>query len=52
MRVLITGAAGQIGSQIVSELKDMHELRLTDRVPVSRYPSIVADLRTVLRDAC
>jgi len=44
MRVMITGAAGRIGSQIVSELKPKHELRLIDRVPLSDSPSIVADL--------
>lgn len=44
MRVLITGAAGHIGSEIVSELKQAHELRLIDRVPVAGSESIVADL--------
>jgi len=44
MRILITGAAGRIARQIVSELKEAHELRLADRVAVLGYPSIVADL--------
>ncbi len=49
MRVLITGAAGQIGREIVSELKQMHELRLIDRIPVSDSVSIVADLAETRR---
>jgi nucleoside-diphosphate-sugar epimerase len=44
MRVLITGAAGHIGREIVSELKPMHELCLIDRIPVPDSASIVADL--------
>jgi NAD+ dependent glucose-6-phosphate dehydrogenase len=44
MRLLITGAAGHIGNEVVSELKRMHELRLIDRVPVSGHESMVADL--------
>jgi nucleoside-diphosphate-sugar epimerase len=44
MRVVITGAAGKIGGEIVSELAQAHEVRLIDRVPVSGHESIVADL--------
>jgi nucleoside-diphosphate-sugar epimerase len=44
MRVVITGAAGQIGRQIVEELSGKYELRLVDRVPVSGRGSVVADL--------
>ena len=44
MRVIITGAAGQIGSQIADELAGAHELCLIDRVPVPGQASIVADL--------
>jgi nucleoside-diphosphate-sugar epimerase len=44
MRVVITGAAGRIGIQMVEELSDAHELRLIDRVPVPGRKSIVADL--------
>ena len=34
MRVVITGAAGRIGIQMVEELSEAHELSLIDRVPV------------------
>jgi NAD+ dependent glucose-6-phosphate dehydrogenase len=44
MRVLITGAAGQIGSQVVDELAQSHELYLIDRRPVKGRASLVADL--------
>jgi NAD+ dependent glucose-6-phosphate dehydrogenase len=44
MRVVITGAAGHIGREMVSELAQTHELRLIDRVPVPGHESIVADL--------
>lgn len=44
MRVIITGAAGEIGSQIVEELAGAHEIHLIDRVPVPEQSSIVADL--------
>src|SRR5215467_76777 len=44
MRVVITGAAGQIGRQLIGELSDAHELRLIDRMPVPRRTSVVADL--------
>jgi uronate dehydrogenase len=44
MRALITGAAGHIGSEMVSEFAQTHEIRLIDRVPVSGHESIVADL--------
>lgn len=44
MRVVITGAAGRIGSEMVDELAQAHELRLIDRVPMAGHDSIVADL--------
>ena len=44
MRVVITGAAGRIGSQVVEELSGTHDLYLIDRLPVSGRQSITADL--------
>jgi nucleoside-diphosphate-sugar epimerase len=44
MRVVITGAAGSIGSQLVEELSPSHELRLIDVRPVKGRNSIVADI--------
>ena len=44
MRVIVTGTAGQIGSQIVEELAGAHVLCLIDRVPVPEQASIIADL--------
>jgi len=44
MRVVITGAAGRIGSEMVEELSGVHELCLVDRSPIPRRASIVADL--------
>jgi NAD+ dependent glucose-6-phosphate dehydrogenase len=44
MRVVITGAAGRIGAQIVEELSPRHELRLIDISPVEGRNSIIADL--------
>jgi len=44
MRVVITGAAGHIGREIVSELARTHELRLIDRVSISGHEPMVADL--------
>jgi uronate dehydrogenase len=44
MRVVITGAAGRIGVQMVEELSDAYELRLIDRVCLQRRKSVVADL--------
>jgi len=44
MRVIITGAAGQIGSQVVEELSPSHDLRLIDLRPVNGRESIVANL--------
>jgi len=44
MRVIITGAAGQIGNEIVEELAGTHELCLIDRFPVEGHPTIIADL--------
>lgn len=44
MRVVITGAAGKIGSELADELSDSYELCLIDCKPVSGRRSIVADL--------
>ena len=44
VRVVITGAAGQIGIQVAEELSESHELILIDRVSVPGKESIVADL--------
>jgi nucleoside-diphosphate-sugar epimerase len=44
MRVIITGAAGEIGGQIVEELSDSHDLCLIDGRPVSGRMSMIADL--------
>lgn len=44
MRILITGAAGRIGREIVEDLSRSHALCLIDRNPVPRYKSIIADL--------
>src|SRR5439155_17045837 len=46
MRVIITGAAGRIGSQLVAELSGSHELCLIDRRQMEVKNSIVADLST------
>lgn len=44
MRVIITGAAGRIGSQLVEELSASHELLFIDRRPVKGRKSLVVDL--------
>ena len=44
MRIVITGAAGQIGSQLVEELSCAHELCLIDRRSVTGRRSIIGDL--------
>ena len=44
MRVIITGAAGRIGGQMIEELSGSHELGLVDRLPVPGRRSIVTDL--------
>jgi nucleoside-diphosphate-sugar epimerase len=44
MRVVITGAAGRIGTQIVEELSPSHDLSLIDVRPVEGRNSIAADL--------
>lgn len=55
MRVLITGAAGAIGSALTKGLQDRHQLRGLDRVPMPLLADTVvgdvADLATVLRAA-
>jgi NAD+ dependent glucose-6-phosphate dehydrogenase len=49
MRVIITGAAGRIGSQLVEELSRSHELGLIDVRPVNGRKSIIADLSVAPR---
>ena len=44
MRVVITGAAGRIGSDVVNELSASHELLIIDRRAVNGRKSLVADL--------
>ena len=44
MRVIITGAAGQIGTQMVEELSVDHELCLMDRSPVPGRKSLITNL--------
>lgn len=44
MRVLITGAAGRLASEIAEELCRSHELRFVDRLPTPRKNSAIADL--------
>lgn len=47
MRIVITGAAGEIGMEMVEELSHDHELCLIDRVPVPGRRSVIADLAQV-----
>ncbi|MBI4531184.1 MAG: NAD(P)-dependent oxidoreductase, partial [Candidatus Latescibacteria bacterium] len=53
MRVLITGAAGRVGSTLVKGMKDRHELRGLDRVPMPDLEDAIvgdiADFDTVLK---
>jgi nucleoside-diphosphate-sugar epimerase len=44
MNVVITGAAGRIGNQLVDELSASHELLVMDRRPIIGRKSIIADL--------
>ena len=44
MRIIITGAAGRIGSTLVEELSGEHELCLMDRTAVPGRTSLVTDL--------
>src|SRR5688572_2121313 len=44
MRVVVTGAAGRIGTEIVKELSGRHDLCLVDRAPVPGRASVVCDL--------
>lgn len=44
MRIIITGAAGRIGSTLVQELSGEHELCLIDRTAVPGRTSLVTDL--------
>jgi uronate dehydrogenase len=56
MRILLTGAAGEIGTFLRKLLKDRYELRLSDRTPIdtlaageSFVPADLADLDAVRR---
>jgi NAD+ dependent glucose-6-phosphate dehydrogenase len=44
MRLVITGAAGLIGSGMVDELSPAHDLRLLDRAPIRDRRALTADL--------
>src|SRR5215813_13080962 len=44
VQVVITGAAGAIGSQLAEELSPAHELRLIDIRPVTGRKTIIGDL--------
>jgi nucleoside-diphosphate-sugar epimerase len=44
MRLIITGAAGLIGSGMVKELSPAHDLRLLDRTVIHDRRSLIADL--------
>jgi uronate dehydrogenase len=44
MRLIITGAAGLIGSGMVNELSPAHDLRLLDRTAIRDRRSLIADL--------
>jgi NAD+ dependent glucose-6-phosphate dehydrogenase len=44
MRIVITGAAGQIGSQLVEELSGFHEICLIDLRPMKGRDFIIGDL--------
>jgi nucleoside-diphosphate-sugar epimerase len=50
MRVVITGAAGWIGRQLVAVLSRAHALRLIDIRPLSGWPLTLADLSRVPGD--
>jgi NAD+ dependent glucose-6-phosphate dehydrogenase len=47
MRVVITGAAGKIGSELIAELLDRHDLCLIDLRSVNGRPSIICDLSRI-----
>jgi len=44
MRIVVTGAAGKIGREIIEDLSGSHELILIDRKPVPGHRSLVVDL--------
>ena len=44
MKILITGAAGQVGSQLIEGMGDRYALRGLDRSPVELEDSMVGDL--------
>jgi nucleoside-diphosphate-sugar epimerase len=49
MRIVITGAAGSIGRQLVDELGGVHDLRLIDIRPVAGRCTTVSDLSRLPR---
>ena len=44
MKILITGAAGQVGSQLIEGMGDRYALRGLDRSPVELEDSMVGDV--------
>jgi len=44
MRIILTGAAGRIGAEMISELSESHELVLLDRRMIPGKPGIRVDL--------
>ena len=50
LRVLITGAAGRIGRELVDELTGSYDLHLIDRRPASGRTATVADLGKIMTE--
>ena len=44
MRIVVTGAAGKIGREIIEDLSDSHELILVDRKSIPGHRSTTLDL--------
>ena len=40
MKILVTGGAGDIGTYVVKELKNIHKLTILDIKPSANYPNI------------
>jgi len=50
MRIVITGAAGNIAGAVIKDLSPFHELCLIDQRPISGVKSYIADLSSASRD--